>query len=162
MILKNTEIAVSLAMETFKTKFQQALETEKVNASGEMSRSTEDVIVSADNFVSGSVRTLGYWKYTNFGRGEATKSSAGKGVVKARIKKWISDKNLPEWKRKKRDGSEGKAMTRDEQAFLITRKIQREGFEGKNYIDPIIQEMQPDVDKLIADAVFEDLKLILP
>lgn len=162
MILNNTELAVTSIMETFKSSFKEALTNENVNASGEMDRSTETVILSADNFVSGSVRTLGYWKYTNFGRGGATKSSAGKGVVKERIKKWISDKGLPEWKRKKADGSEGKNMTRDEQAFLITRKIQREGFEGKDYVTPIIEEMQPEVDRLIAFAIFEDLKTILP
>lgn len=162
MILKNTEQAVSSIMETFKSSFKEALVNENVNASGDMDRSTETIIVSADNFVSGSVRTLGYWKYTNFGRGGATKSSAGKGVVKERIKKWIDDKGLPEWKRKKKDGTDGKNMTRDEQAFLITRKIQREGYEGKDYLTPIINDLQPEVDRLIEFALFEDIKTILP
>lgn len=162
MILKNTEIAVRSIMETFKAQFKEALTNENVNASGEMDRSTETVILSADHFVSGSVRTLGYWKYTNFGRGAATRSSAGKGVVKERIKKWIDDKGLPTWKRKNKDGSEGKNMTKDEQAFLITRKIQREGYEGKDYVGPIIEGMQDEVDRLIEFAVFEDLKTLLP
>lgn len=162
MILKNTEIAVQSIMETFKSSFKEALVNENVNASGDMDRKTETVILSADNFVSGSVRTLGYWKYSNFGRGAATKSGAGKGVVKDRIKKWIDDKGLPEWKRKKKDGTDGKNMTRDEQAFLITRKIQREGYEGKDYLTPIINDLQPEVDKLIEFALFEDLKNSLP
>lgn len=162
MILQNTQSAVELAMETFKEKFKQALADNNVNASGSLDRSTEDVIVSSDNFVSGSVRALTYWKYPNFGRGEATKTTESKGAVREKIKKWIDDKGLPVWKRRKKDGSEGSSMTRDEQAFLITRKIQREGYQGKNFVQPIIEEIQPDVDQLIRDAVLEDLKLILP
>lgn len=161
MILKNTQIAVELALETFKTKYQKALADNNVNASGELSKSTEEVMVVADHFVSGSVRGLDYWKYPNFGRGGATRSGTKKGEVRERIKKWIDNKGLPTWYREKKDGSQGKAMTKDEQAFLITRKIQREGYEGKNYVEPIIEEIQPDVDKLIADALFEDLKLII-
>jgi hypothetical protein len=149
-------------METFKAKFKQALVDNDINASGKLDNSTEDIIVSSDNFVSGSVRALTYWKYPNFGRGGATRSSAGKGIVKESIKKWIEDKGLPVWKRKKKDGSEGSNMTRDEQAFLITRKIQRDGYDGKNFVEPIIEEIQPDVDRLIRDAVFEDLKIMLP
>jgi hypothetical protein len=159
--MKNTEIAIGLIMEDFKERYLRALQDNNVNASGNLSDKTGVNLISNETFVSGSVLSPNYWRYPNFGRGGATKSTASKGEVKKRIRQWIDDKNLPAWKRKKKDGTEGKTMSKDEQAFLITRKIQREGYKGKEFVQPIIEEIQPTVDELISEAVFKDLNILL-
>lgn len=93
-----------------------------------------------------------YWYWINSGRG-VTENGNKPPKVKPAIKDWLERKNIPEWYRKKSDGSQGKKLTRDEQAFLIARKIHREGFEGNFYVD----ETLPNFEQSIEDAINEDM-----
>jgi hypothetical protein len=61
---------------------------------------------------------------------------------------------LPDWYAKKKDGTQGKKLTKAEQAFLVTRKIHKEGYKGNFYVDKTI----PNFEAAINKAVFEDIQ----
>lgn len=151
MELVNTISAVAESLELFKTGMRNQLASNGVNASGKLNDSLEDVIIDSNGFVSGSVEALSYWYYQNYGRGP-TKATGGTGQVKKAIRQWIDDKGISP-----RPSANGKNVTKDELAFLIARKIHREGFKAKLDLQEVISDIQPRVDELIAEAVYIDL-----
>jgi hypothetical protein len=152
MDLTNTTQAVAESLEIFREAMKEQLSAKNINASGKLDDSIEDVMVTSDGFVSGSVRALSYWYYTNYGRGPTVRGSSGKGVVRERIRQWIDDKGIVP-----RDAANGRKVTKDELAFLIARKIHREGYEAKLYISEVEEQVIPIVSDIIEQALFKDL-----
>lgn len=133
-------------MELYRDEMVKQLAEQNINASGKLSASAEDVVVDSEGFVSGSVRANSYWFYRNFGRGP-TQNTSGKGELKKKIRQWIDDKGIvPKDK-----------ISRDELAFLITRKIHKDGYEGKAFVSDTTSVVQPEIDRLISEAAFLDL-----
>ena len=141
--------SVAEALALFRDEMKAQLESNGINASGKLDDSVTDIVITSDGFISGSVQALSYWYYTNYGRGP-TQRSSGKGVVKAAIRQWIDDKGITP-----RDGANGQKVTKDELAFLIARKIHREGYKGKLYIQEVIDKVQPLVDAIVTRAADE-------
>jgi len=141
----NITQAVRVSMELFRDEMIKQLAEQNINASGKLSASAEDVIVDSEGFVSGTVRANQYWFYRNFGRGATVNS--GNGQLRPKIRQWIDDKGIT---------PKGN-ISKDELAYLITRKIHREGYEGKAFVSDTTDVVQPEIDKLIADAAFKDL-----
>ncbi len=131
---------------------KEQLSSKNINASGKLDDSIEDVMVTSDGFVSGSVRALSYWYYTNYGRGPTVNGSSGKGVVREKVRQWIDDKGIVP-----RDAANGRKVTKDELAFLIARKIHRQGYEAKLYISEVEEQVIPIVSDIIEHALFKDL-----
>ena len=152
MDLTNTTQAVAESLEIFREAMKEQLSAKNINASGKLDDSIEDVMVTSDGFVSGSVRALSYWYYTNYGRGPTVRGSSGKGVVRERIRQWIDDKGIVP-----RDAANGRKVTKDELAFLIARKIHRQGYEAKLYISEVEEQVIPIVSDIIEQALFKDL-----
>jgi hypothetical protein len=152
MDLTNTTQAVAESLEIFREAMKEQLSAKNINASGKLDDSIEDVMVTSDGFVSGSVRALSYWYYTNYGRGPTVRGSSGKGVVRERIRQWIDDKGIVP-----RDAANGRKTTKDELAFLIARKIHRQGYEAKLYISEVEEQVIPIVSDIIEQALFKDL-----
>lgn len=142
----NITQAVRVCMELFRDEMVNQLATQNINASGKLSASAEDIVLDSQGFVSGSVRANSYWFYRNFGRGP-TQNTSGKGELKKKIRQWIDDKGIV---------PNGK-ITKDELAFLVTRKIHKEGYEGKAFVSDTTNVVQPEIDRLIAEAAFIDL-----
>jgi hypothetical protein len=149
----NITQAVRVSMELFRDEMIKQLAEQNINASGKLSASTEDVIVDSEGFVSGTVRANQYWFYRNFGRGATV--NGGTGKLRPKIEQWIKDKGIVAKERN------GKTPTDSELAFLITRKIHRDGYEGKAFVSDTTDVVQPEIDKLIADAAFKDLNSLL-
>jgi len=141
----NITQAVRVSMELFRDEMVNQLATKNINASGKLSASAEDVIIDSEGFVSGTVRANSYWFYRNFGRGPT--QNTGSGQLRPKIRQWIDDKGI---------NPKGN-ISKDELAYLITRKIHREGYEGKAFVSDTTDIVQPEIDKLIADAAFKDL-----
>ena len=152
MDLTNTTKAVTESLEIFREAMKEQLSSKNINASGKLDDSIEDVMVTSDGFVSGSVRALSYWYYTNYGRGPTVRGSSGKGVVREKVRQWIDDKGIVP-----RDAANGRKVTKDELAFLIARKIHREGYEAKLYISEVEEQVIPIVSDIIEQALFKDL-----
>ena len=152
MDLTNTTQAVTESLELFREAMKEQLSSKNINASGKLDDSIEDVMVTSDGFVSGSVRALSYWYYTNYGRGPTVRGSSGKGVVREKVRQWIDDKGIVP-----RDAANGRKVTKDELAFLIARKIHRQGYEAKLYISEVEEQVIPIVSDIIEQALFKDL-----
>jgi hypothetical protein len=73
-------------------------------------------------------------------------------VVRERIRQWIDDKGIVP-----RDAANGRKTTKDELAFLIARKIHRQGYEAKLYISEVEEQVIPIVSDIIEQALFKDL-----
>lgn len=152
MDLTNTTQAITQSLELFRDSMKDQLSSKNINASGKLDDSVTDVIITSDGFVSGSVRALSYWYYTNYGRGPTVRGSSGKGVVREKVRQWIDDKGIVP-----RDAANGRKVTKDELAFLIARKIHREGYEAKLYIAEVEEQVIPVASELIETALFKDL-----
>lgn len=96
-----------------------------------------------------------YWEYAENGRGPTVKKN-GPGDVLAAIKKWIQIKHLVPSSRN------GKVPTTEQLAYAITKKIHKEGFEGKHLLQATIDETYDTlVDRLveaIADKIENELE----
>mgnify|MGYP002520615516 CR=1 FL=1 len=87
-----------------------------------------------------------YWKYVNGGR------KPGKYPPPDQIARWISKKNIvPGADRTGRIPSIGSL------AFLIGRKISREGVRGNRFYDLAIEDFEKSFTEKIADAITEDV-----
>lgn len=71
---------------------------------------------------------------------------------RAPIKKWIQDKPIyPE------EGSDGKLPTVEQLAFLIARKISRDGTEARNVFDAAKNELIPEWEPKFSAALAQDI-----
>ena len=92
---------------------RNSLAANKVNASGRLSNSIRaDVNKAGDRL---TVSALAYIFTAEDGR--APTKNPGPGVLRPRIREWLDQKGVPAWP----------GMTRDAQAFVIARKIHKEG-----------------------------------
>lgn len=89
-----------------------------------------------------------YWEYAEYGRGP-TINHNGPGDVRMAIEKWVEIKKLVP-----RPGKNGKIPTTQQLVFAITKKIHKEGFEGKHLFEKTLDDPKTDalVDSLV-DAI---------
>jgi hypothetical protein len=123
-----------------------------LNKAGTLSDSHEVVLTTENTRSQVAIMANDYWFWQNKGRG-ITKEKNDPALVRPKIDEWV--KKLPDWYAPdKKDGSKGKKLTKDEQAFLVTRKIHKEGYKGNFYVDKTI----PNFEAAINKAVFEDIQ----
>lgn len=124
------------------------------NASGDLVNSIEFQVESSNGVFEVSIELLDYWKYLNY-------DTKPHFPPMAAIEKWIQIKPvLPEV----RNGVE---PTVKQLAYLIARKISREGTEGTHFFDRAKEEALDKFILAIEYAVSEDLEeevntLLLP
>lgn len=114
----------------------------------ELANSHEVIVNTQTTFTDISIVANDYWYYVNSGRGRSENGNTPP-LVRPAIREWLDKKNLPTWYNAK-----GKALTKDEQAFLISRKIHREGYKGNFYADKTAPLYQDAIDK----AIYEDIQ----
>jgi hypothetical protein len=131
-------------------KLNEALVT-ALNKAGALSDSHEVVLKVENTRSQVSIMANDYWFWQNDGRG-ITKNGNSPPLVRPKIDEWVN--KLPDWYAKKKDGTQGKKLTKAEQAFLVTRKIHKEGYKGNFYVDKTI----PNFEDAINKAVFEDIQ----
>jgi hypothetical protein len=132
-------------------KLNEALVT-ALNKAGTLSDSHEVVLTTENTRSQVAIMANDYWFWQNKGRG-ITKEKNDPALVRPKIDEWV--KKLPDWYAPdKKDGTKGKKLTKDEQAFLVTRKIHKEGYKGNFYVDKTI----PNFEAAINKAVFEDIQ----
>jgi hypothetical protein len=132
-------------------KLNEALVT-ALNKAGALSDSHEVVLTTENTRSQVAIMANDYWFWQNKGRG-ITKEKNDPALVRPKIDEWV--KKLPDWYAPdKKDGTKGRKLTKDEQAFLVTRKIHKEGYKGNFYVDKTI----PNFEDAINKAVFEDIQ----
>lgn len=88
-----------------------------------------------------------YWKYANYGRGP------GKFPPLDKIEDWIKRRKIAPYPTK-----DGRVPTRPQLAYLIARKIAKEGFEGSGFLEKTLGEQEEYWEERISDAVYQDIE----
>lgn len=101
------------------SRIKMIAEYDRLNfrASGKYANSLEPVIESGVNYTLVKMMGVAYAEQMQFGRGRT--QNGGNGQLKAAILQWISDKGIT---------PREAAMSNETLAFLISRKIHRDGY----------------------------------
>lgn len=116
-------------------------------ASGKLVQSVKYEFKHNDRIYEVGLWLEDYWKYVEYGR------KAGKFPPIDKIKEWIRVKPVIP-----RPMKNGKLPTINQLAFLIARKIAREGIEPKNILKRTVEEVNNEMLMSIKMAIMEDLK----
>lgn len=81
-----------------------------------------------------------YWYYLAYGRGPS-KNGSSPGRLKDIVREWIRSSNI------KAEQRDGKTPTEEELIFLITRKLHRDGFQGRDFVTEIVEEFEARLDE---------------
>lgn len=142
----------------FQNKLQENMMRNGSNASGNLVNSFKtEVKIGGDTYEVG-IWLADYWYYVNNGRGPTR--SGGNGSLLEKIKEWIKVKKIvPHVGVIKTGKQRGKQYlpTINQLAFLITRKIHREGYKGTHFFDEAkassIEYFQESIDYAIKEDI---------
>lgn len=130
----------------FVALYKQNLENSGRIATGNLINSIQTRIETSDTSLILYINLEDYYQYVENGR------SAGSFPPVDKIKEWIQAKPiLPR-------EENGKLPTEEQLAFLIGRKIQREGFEGTHDLERTKETLQMEFETRIQEALKEDFK----
>lgn len=141
---KHLEQVLTEYAKELEEKYKLNLESSGRKASGQLLTSINYNIVINSNEYAIDLNLEDYWKYVEEGRGP------GKFPPVNKILEWIRIKPvLPH------PDNNGKLPTEQQLAFLISRKIADEGFEGSHDLSDTIEEV--DYETKIQDALDMDI-----
>lgn len=134
--------------------YRKQLETQGINASSTLSKTAKAIVEINGNKLLVSLNLEPYWKYVEYGR------KAGKMPPIDAIAEWIRIKPIvPE-------PINGKVPDTRQLAYLIARKIGREGIEGRkpitnivysDAVESIIQDIKNEIVKQLKQSTLGDL-----
>lgn len=136
--------------------YRERLEEGNINASGKLSKTAQTIVEFDGRHLLVYLELEDYWKYVEYGR------RAGKMPPIDAIAEWIKIKPvIPQ-------PINGKVPDTRQLAFLISRKIGREGIEGRypiekittgSALNDIIKAIKDDIAKQLNEQLNKDLKL---
>lgn len=141
----NLRAALELFAQEFVNSYQDELLDADANASGELFNTLSTDIVIDDRHFEVRLNIQEYWKYIEYGR------KPGKWPPVDAIRKWVEIKPvLP-------SAYNGKVPTTEQLAFLIGRKIAREGIQPRPLLQNTKDKVIPKYEEVIRDALEEDI-----
>ena len=150
-------------LENFAAYFQNKLQANMMkngsNASGKLVNSFRTEVKIEDNYYEVGINLENYWYYVNNGRGPT--KGGGNGSLIDKIEEWIKVKRIvPHVGTIKTGKQAGKQYlpTIRQLAFLITRKIHREGYEGTHFFDDAKKDAVEYFKQSIDYAIKEDVE----
>lgn len=120
----------------FQNKLQENMMRNGSNASGNLVNSFKTEVKVGEESYEVGIYLADYWYYVNNGRGPTR--GGGNGTLLQKIKEWIKVKKIvPHVGTIKTGKQAGKKYlpTIEQLAYLITRKIHREGYKGTHFFD---------------------------
>ena len=111
---------VQLWLNSSKDQIISNYDRDNMRASGSFAKSLRVEVLQQSGLIKGTLYGAHHSLYVDNGRGKT--SGGGNGQLKVAIKQWIDDKNITP-----KDN-----ISKDSLAFLIARKIHREGWKPKN------------------------------
>ena len=121
------------------------------NASGKLYNSIHSQVTVNNMTYDVELMMEEYWKWLENGRPPTHTSTPSNPPLRERILEWIRVKPvLPR-------PIDGKLPTEEELAYLITRKIHREGFEGKPDLSDALDSVESEWEQKISDAMDADV-----
>ena len=131
---------VKLWLDSSKAEIIKNYDADGMRASGLFAKSLRVEVLEQAGLIKGSIYGAGHSIFVDKGRGATT--GGGNGQLKMQIRKWIDDKGITP-----KDN-----ISKDSLAYLITRKIHREGWKPKNkYPNGVISSVIND--KAIKDLI---------
>ncbi len=148
MALKHTAAALRTFGGLMVSRLSQGLTENNSTASGELDSSISFRPTASGNRIGIDLSMLDYYIFVDEGR------SPGKQPPTSTIEQWLTYPNVSD-----RFGSGGLGDTeRKSLAFLIARKIGREGTDGNDFFTNVIESdlVKRDLPKIIERSVIED------
>lgn len=152
-----------VVLENFATYFQNLLQANMMkngsNASGTLVNSFRTEVKIGEDTYEVGINLEDYWYYVNNGRGPTR--GGGNGSLQAKIEEWIKVKRIvPHIGTIKTGKQAGKKYlpTIKQLAFLITRKIHREGYVGTHFFDEAKADSIAYFQESIEYAIREDIE----
>ncbi len=143
----NLQIALNSFIDDFINTYKGLLIRDNKKASGNLISSLKPVSIEfTNNKYQCSIQIADYWKYVEYGR------RPGKFPPMNRILEWIKIKPVIP-----RPMNGLKAPSEKQLAFLISRKIAREGIKPGNQFEEALNISWNKYEKQISDAISEDL-----
>ena len=138
----------------FSEEVKNKLKSNGSYASGDLEKSIKGIIKKNGKYLTISIQLNDYWRFLEYGR------KPGKYPPPDVLKKWISVKPvLP------RPTKSGKLPTANQLAYLIGRKISKNGIKAKPFLKPtitdfdLINKVYNEVTNLLNKQLEEDLEL---
>lgn len=132
---------------------KQRLEQQGRKASGRLLKSIKTKMKIEGDDITIYLISVDYLKQTTDGRPPTKKD--GDGIVQKKILKWIKDKHILPTPRKDKKG-ETYLPTQKQLAYLIARKIHKEGYEGDDVLYDVIDSVNKKYIPLMKTATEKD------
>ena len=130
-------------------EYKNKLNNEGITASGKLANSVKSLFSINGTTYEVDLSLESYWKQIEDGRKPT--HNGGNGELRRNILDWIKVKPvLPR-------PYDGKLPTEEQLAYLISRKIHRDGYDGKQPLKRTIEENKVDIYKDIEIALSKDL-----
>ena len=143
----NLQIALNSFIEDFINTYKGLLIRDNKKASGNLISSLKPVSIEfTNNKLAASISLAAYWKYVEYGR------RPGKFPPMNKILEWIKIKPVIP-----RPMNGLKPHTEPQLAFLIARKIARDGIKAGNQFTEALKLTWTKWEQTISDAISEDL-----
>jgi hypothetical protein len=157
MAFTNTQTALRSIGGLTVQRLSQGMKENNSDASGELDASINFNIKSSSNKIELNVTMLDYWGAVDEGR------KAGKQPPIDKIKEWLTYPNVRD---KMRFGQNDSAFTDSERnslAYLIARKIGKQGTKGTNFATNVFESslITKELPEVLLDAITEDADAIL-
>lgn len=157
MVFRRVEKVLSDFAELMLDGYKERLETDGINASGSLSNTLSVNVEQNGVLYEVSFNINKYWRWLEEGR--APTKNNGNGELRRNILQWIRQKPvLPK-------PFNGKLPTEEQLAYLISRKIHREGYEGKEPLKKTFEEVEDmlksDLEIAFAEDIAEDIEKIM-
>lgn len=130
--------------------YKYNLTEENAVASGKLRDSVTYTMRIDDNFIEIGLNLQDYWKWIESGRPPTSQS--GNGELRRAILNWIKVKPIVP------RPYNGKLPTEEQLAYLISRKIHREGYKGRGILKRSVDEINVMMMDDIKNAIIEDIK----
>lgn len=141
---ENTLKAVNQLMVILIDLYRQELTVNKVNSTGSLYNTIRSQVINDDQSIDGDLILNDYWKYIEEGR------KPGRFPNIQSIKNWIQRKSII---------PKGDKLPNTEQlSFLISRKIARNGIQGKNLLEKAIEILERQYNNIIENSVTKDVE----
>ena len=151
MAFDNTLTALNQVGGLVTRRLAQGLQEANAIASGQLEESISFRAFSNSNQLGVEVSMLDYWEYVDEGR------RAGKMPPVSKIQEWLTYPNV---RSKIQQGRDQAVQDPESVAFLIARKIAREGTKGTDFATNVFNStlVQKEIPALIESSIGEDIE----
>ena len=150
-MVNSIDEALNVLGQQFVDSLRDELQSKGINASGNLSRSVRYEVVGQGAEIGLALFWDEYGEAVDEGR-SPSKRGGPKQNWRNKIEGWIRFKGI----------APRQGVSREQLAFLITRKINRKGYKAKPWIQPALDRvLNQDFTQILADGIAAEINTIL-